>query len=100
VDRGVLIPRLDGAEVADAASGLVTALAPDPWAIEAGVIAGPLGPLLLADLPLRILGATEALGAVQELTLLSDAGELPRGVVCPALRARDVPLAPAAAGAA
>jgi hypothetical protein len=53
-------------------------------------------PLVLTDVPLRLLHATEALGAAQELTLVHDPGDLPRGVVCPALRARDVPLAPAA----
>ncbi len=95
VERGILIPALEHAHVADAATGRVTAFAPVAHAIEEGHVAGPLAPLLLADDPLRLLGATEALGAAQELTLTSAPGEPAHGVVCPALRARDVPLAPA-----
>jgi predicted Zn-dependent protease len=96
VDRGVLVPTLEHARVVEAGSGLVEALAPVPLAIQDGRVGGPLAPLRLTDEPLRLLAATEALGAAQELTLVEDPGDLPRGVVCPGLRTRDVPLAPAA----
>jgi predicted Zn-dependent protease len=96
VPRGVLIPTLDHARIVDAGSGLVEALAAVPFAIEDGRAGGPLAPLRLTDEPLRLLAATEALGAAQELTLTSGRGEPAHGVVCPALRAREVPLAPVA----
>lgn len=99
VASGVLVPRLEHAHVVDRASGLVAAHAPTAFGIQDGRVAAPLAPLVLRDLPLRLLAATEALGAAQELTLTSRPGEPAHGVVCPPLRARDVPLAPAAPAA-
>ncbi len=96
VARGVLVPALEHAHVVDASAGLVAASAPVAFAIEDGRVAHPLGPFRLVDEPLRLLAATDALGAAQELTLTSRPGEPAHGVVCPALRARDVPLRPAA----
>jgi PmbA protein len=96
VERGVLVPSLQHAHVVDAATGVVAATAPLAFAIEDGEVAHPLGALHLTDEPLRLLAATEALGASQELTLTSRPDEPAHGVVCPALRARDVPLRPAA----
>jgi predicted Zn-dependent protease len=90
------VPSLQHAHVVDAATGVVAATAPLAFAIEDGEVAHPLGALHLTDEPLRLLAATEALGASQELTLTSRPDEPAHGVVCPALRARDVPLRPAA----
>jgi predicted Zn-dependent protease len=97
VERGVLVPALEHAHVVDAATGLVAATAPLAFAIEDGEVGAALRPLRLTDEPLRLLAATEALGATQELTLTSRAGEPAHGVVCPPLRAHGVPLRPAAA---
>lgn len=90
IERGLYVTRLWYVNVVHERSALLTGMTRDGtfW-IEDGRIAAPARDVRFTDSPLRILEATQALGAEERLVCEAEfyGPRFATGVVCPALRA-------------
>ena len=89
IERGLLVPSFATLDLLEPGTARIGGRTRGAVLIENGVASRPACDVVVVDDALRILMATEELGAVERLVLRSDGS----GVVCPPLRAAGVPVA-------
>jgi len=89
IERGLLVPSFATLDLLDDGTARVGGVTRGALLIEDGIIRRPARDVRVRDDALRILMATEELGAHQRLVLRGDGS----GIVCPPLRAAGVPVA-------